>query len=39
MGKKLTTEKKNEIDTAEQLHQQMIKAQLAEFPVTKVNLK
>jgi len=33
--KTLSTEKKNDIDTAEELHQQMIKEQLAEFPVTR----
>jgi len=33
--KTLSTEERNEIDTAEELHQQMIKEQLAEFPVTR----
>ncbi|WP_260267040.1 hypothetical protein [Pediococcus parvulus] len=33
--KTLSTEEKNDIDTAEELHQQMIKEQLAEFPVTR----
>lgn len=33
--KTLSTEEKNEIDTAEELHQQMIKEQLAGFPVTR----
>lgn len=34
--KTLSTEEKNEIDTAEELHQQMIKEQIAEFPISKV---
>ncbi|WPC17233.1 hypothetical protein SIN07_07560 [Pediococcus inopinatus] len=33
--KTLSTEEKNDIDTAEALHQQMIKEQIAEFPITK----
>lgn len=34
--KTLTKEQKQEVDNAEVLHQQMIKEQIAEFPISKV---